>query len=361
MKKKAIIIFVTIILLLIGIASGIVSYANSDAVQIRKQLDLGQKYLTELDYEQAIVVYEAVLDIDDSNIVAYLGMAESYASMGNYEKAVEILQTGYDITADEAIKGKRDEYQKIIDEIVAKKAEEEARKRAEEEKRIKDQERAKYAVVLKPIYEAIEEEDIETAFALMQENTYLTMADEYANKVINQPYYSPENVDFDNINNGIAIYIEENDDGSVQNYCYCGDYVAGIREGNGNWLYCNTRSETKGRLQYSGKMKNDLPNGEWEYHSWWNNETKNTSEEMIKGNYIDGIGNGKFTTIISIPDKIYEYEYEIRNGDYVLLTSVPNSIGSYDIAEDKRGSSVGLAVDSEERMYIPGFGVEKSE
>ena len=356
MKKKIIVLFIVLLVIVIGVCS--ICYANSDAVQIRKQLDLGQKYLSELDYEQAIVVYEAVLDIDDSNIVAYLGMAESYASMGNYEKAVEILQTGYDITEDETIKGKCDEYQKIIDDIVAKKAEEEARKRAEEEKRIKNQERAKYAVVLKPIYDAVNAGDEATVFALMQEEAYLSMVKEYENAESSQPYYSPENVDFEDMSNGIAIYLEKNSNvitEGIQTYCYCGDYVDGMREGFGTWISININNETVGKFMNSGIMHNDYPNGNFYTHARWDNPPqKFILEFSVEGEYLNGIGNGKFIQKIIDGNNIVEFEYTLKDGYYELIGEETD--GFYLAATDINGNT--YYVKPDDRVYISGFGVE---
>ncbi len=46
--------------------------------KLQKQLDLGTKYLDDMDYEQALVAFEAALDIDPMNVDAYLGIVSTY-------------------------------------------------------------------------------------------------------------------------------------------------------------------------------------------------------------------------------------------------------------------------------------------
>ncbi len=96
----------------------------------QEQLDLGMRYLEELDYENAILAftkaieidprqtepyvqragaylstgetdetlaaaladYEQVLELDETNENGYLGLADVYIRMGQYEKALELLQ-----------------------------------------------------------------------------------------------------------------------------------------------------------------------------------------------------------------------------------------------------------------------------
>jgi len=68
---------------------------NSPENRMSRQLDLGQKYLEEQNYEQAIVAFNEVIEIDDRCLEAYLGGMEAYAMLGDaenqkalYEKAL---------------------------------------------------------------------------------------------------------------------------------------------------------------------------------------------------------------------------------------------------------------------------------
>ena len=75
-RKRILIIVLTIgVFLFAGLLMrSIVLGGNGNKLQ--KQLDLGTKYLDDMDYEQALVAFEAALDIDPMNVDAYLGIVE---------------------------------------------------------------------------------------------------------------------------------------------------------------------------------------------------------------------------------------------------------------------------------------------
>lgn len=66
-------------------------------------LDLGEKFLIELNYEQAIVHFLAVIEVEPMNARAYIGAAEAYLGVGDTDAAVAILQQGLASTGDAAI------------------------------------------------------------------------------------------------------------------------------------------------------------------------------------------------------------------------------------------------------------------
>ena len=63
-------------------------------------LDLGEKYLLELDYEQALVQFLKVIEIDPMNPRGYTGAAEAYVGLGDTDSAIAILRRGLDATGD---------------------------------------------------------------------------------------------------------------------------------------------------------------------------------------------------------------------------------------------------------------------
>lgn len=76
---------------------------KSVAEQIQEQLDLGYKYLEELDYEQAIVAFTKAIELNENYTEGYLGLANVYVQCREYEKAIEILQQGYKMTQNKKI------------------------------------------------------------------------------------------------------------------------------------------------------------------------------------------------------------------------------------------------------------------
>lgn len=56
--------------------------------QIAEQLELGNKYLAEANYEQAIVAFNKVIELDEKNTAGYVGLMEAYLKNGNTDEAV---------------------------------------------------------------------------------------------------------------------------------------------------------------------------------------------------------------------------------------------------------------------------------
>ena len=71
---------------------------KSKAERVQEQLDLGQKYLTELNYTEAILAFTEAIEIDPESIPAYMGRAEAYRGTEQYEEA----KTDYTTVIDKA-------------------------------------------------------------------------------------------------------------------------------------------------------------------------------------------------------------------------------------------------------------------
>lgn len=110
-KGKKILIFVIsiIVILLVVVNVLLYLYMNSPEQKAMKQVDLGQKYLLSLDYEQAIAAFEIAIELEPKNVDAYLGMADAYVAMGDPARAIKILKKGYKETSDDTLKEKMDE------------------------------------------------------------------------------------------------------------------------------------------------------------------------------------------------------------------------------------------------------------
>lgn len=59
-------------------------------------MDLGYKYLSELDYEQAEITFENIISADETDYEAYLGLAEVYYAMDEPEMAEEVMEEAAD-------------------------------------------------------------------------------------------------------------------------------------------------------------------------------------------------------------------------------------------------------------------------
>ncbi len=62
--------------------------------------------MKEMNYEQAIVEFQKILEIEPKNVDAYIGLAEAYVGLGYTDKAIETLEKGYENTDNERIENK---------------------------------------------------------------------------------------------------------------------------------------------------------------------------------------------------------------------------------------------------------------
>ena len=66
----------------------------------QEQYDLGMRYLTESNYEEAILAFTAAIEIDPKQADSYVYLTQVYLSAGNIEMAENIRVQGYEATGD---------------------------------------------------------------------------------------------------------------------------------------------------------------------------------------------------------------------------------------------------------------------
>ena len=96
------------LLLVLALTLSLAACGDSSA-KWQEQYDLGQKYLTEGNYEEAILAFTAAIEIDPKNPEAYLGLAYVYIAQDDFDSAEEILTRGYELTQSELLKQKLEE------------------------------------------------------------------------------------------------------------------------------------------------------------------------------------------------------------------------------------------------------------
>ena len=74
---------------------------KSKAERVQEQLDLGQKYLTESNYTEAILAFTKAIEIDPESIPAYMGRAQAYRGTEQYEEAKTDYTTVIDKTEEQ--------------------------------------------------------------------------------------------------------------------------------------------------------------------------------------------------------------------------------------------------------------------
>lgn len=75
----------------------------------QEQYDLGARYLSNGEYEEAILAFAAAIEIDPMQADAYLNLANAYIGMNDFDAAREILERGYELTQNEELKAKLEE------------------------------------------------------------------------------------------------------------------------------------------------------------------------------------------------------------------------------------------------------------
>ena len=87
--RRSLCVFFAVMLLF-----GFVGCSKSTAKSVEELLDLGERYLLELDYEQAIVQFTKVIEIEPKEPRGYIGAAKAYIGLGEPEKARAVLEEG---------------------------------------------------------------------------------------------------------------------------------------------------------------------------------------------------------------------------------------------------------------------------
>jgi len=88
---------------------------SESAIDVVEFLELGEKYLIEMDYEQAVVQFLKVIEIEPMNPRGYTGAAEAYVALGNPNAAIDVLNQGLSLMNDNTIQTMLDN---IIKEMV---------------------------------------------------------------------------------------------------------------------------------------------------------------------------------------------------------------------------------------------------
>lgn len=255
MKKKIGMIAAIVILILAAFLAPVIKQRNMQK-RFEEQMDLGNRYLLEQNYEAAVVAFGKAIEIDPRQAESYRKMAEAYVGLGDYENAVLTLEKGYEFTGEESLR----EYQ---EEVIQMKERQERR-----------------AAVIQGLYEACLVSDEDGLYEILYGDEYRQMKNEWE-----FPLFYPEQ-------NGMAL-------GIYQKGIYFGELVDGIREGEGKW-YFPDETVRKWRYRFTGSWKHDYPNGNGEEDQiYWNDspgmEAEGTEHEIVRGSYRDGYADGEMS------------------------------------------------------------------
>lgn len=85
----------------------------------QEQYDLGIRYLSEGNYQEAIIAFTAAIEIDPKQPAAYVGLANVYIATEDYDKAEEAITSG------QVACGEKDMFDDILNKLVECRAENE--------------------------------------------------------------------------------------------------------------------------------------------------------------------------------------------------------------------------------------------
>lgn len=107
-QRRRALLFVVLLVLCIALVFGtsaLIRHLSSISAEAelrwQEQYDLGSRYLSEGNYEAAVLAFRAAIDIDPKRPEPYLGAAEAYVALGDREAAEEILAEGDENTGED--------------------------------------------------------------------------------------------------------------------------------------------------------------------------------------------------------------------------------------------------------------------
>lgn len=348
LKKRATVIGIVVGVVVVVVLGGLGIY-NSPANRLERQLDLGQKYLEEQNYEQATVAFNKAIEIDDKCLEAYAGAIEAYVQSGNTEgltvfyetaleavrnasveeiqesmdevcsiysaadevyddldKTLEILEEGY-VVVDEVPEAEDVESDlgriliEYLDKLLSEKNYAEAKTLIEKHKS------DELDVDLNSYLTTVEkEEKAEAEKVAFLSEVYKFMEDGEAFSLTNWTYKKEVATPFvQNMESDCSVYIPEDAMGlnglgvgvykfgvtsqvETPYYFYYGYYKDGVRQGEGISLYNFGDAMT---VLFEGNWENDAPNGEGKEATYGPN-----GDVYVSGNLVNGLWEGEVST-----------------------------------------------------------------
>ena len=103
---KKITALLTALALILGLCA---CSAKNELASWQEQYDLGIRYLSEGNYEGAIIAFNAAIEIDPKQADAYIGLADAYVALGDAERAGQVLEDALSAVSDpDAIQSRLD-------------------------------------------------------------------------------------------------------------------------------------------------------------------------------------------------------------------------------------------------------------
>ena len=296
MKKAVTILLISLMLITSGCA--VMTAAAPEPTPapptVEELLADALKYYNAGNYEEAILLYEAAIEIEPRNFDATVGLGKAYRSTGNNGQAVETLKAAYELN------DSPDVAFELGCAYIANGQYTDAERLASE--RWKDGEGDNKAGTVLLLSLAAQEKTEEAIEMLNNEKLaeYLKTAN-----IGDCIYAGSYDENGKRAGRGVGLY--------PGGYIYIGEYKDGVRCGQGAWYYAS--GDTK--WCFTGEWANDAPNGYGERLG--ENESAILCE---KGNYTDGLDNGTMTYEVDTKDGSTDrglFYYTATNGKVPII------------------------------------------
>ena len=291
-QKRLNLVILGVLAVVLIISGGIFLMFGRSALPVTSPADhlsLGERFLLEMNYEQALVHFLALIDIEPMNPRGYTGAAEAHIGLGQVDEAIAVLRLGQERLPDNV------EIREMLDGLVPAAVEpltplpepESESVEAEEEYEESESEAQIASILL-----------AERLIELYQTSGYYAVitelrTEEFRNNialtiltVINESGGQPI-IHFAGDGFGGGFYLV-----NYAIFFYIGGYDGYIRSGHGTWIRSyNDYSYSV----FSGEWVQDMPNGFGEIVSASRDPNASYTSQVTTGAFVNGLNNGAMT------------------------------------------------------------------
>lgn len=323
MSKGRVLSLALLVALLLGLSG---CNTASPEQQWQEQYDLGVRYLSDSNYEEAIIAFTAAIEIDAQRPEGYHGLADVYVALGDIDAAITTLNQGYEETGDSS----------IMDRLVEL-----------ENEQI-------------PILTEEGKRNLTWAYNLLEANDYTALCQEGNQLYIDRQYTFP----FDNYIglcfDGAGLHRSFDGTGMKiidSRHWYFGQLVSGEPEGIGVSYCYRPQAESNGTLfyeLYEGEWRNGKANGDGVLTNMIGNTAGEQCSHTYEGVWVDNAINGDVVEINCVDDMVEaEYHYACDSGFYVLDERwVQKDDGSYVLPPEYSLYNIGKAYQTEVKITV---------